>query len=48
MVIWDGKPRLVNVQALGDHTLIGMRMLVSHNLKIGVKDGGPVSIEPIP
>jgi clan AA aspartic protease len=48
VVIWNGKPRTVNVQALGGHNLIGMRMLASHDLAMRVTDGGPVSIDAVP
>ena len=48
IVIWNGKPRTVNVQALGGYNLIGMRMLASHDLAIRVSDGGTVSIDPVP
>ena len=41
-VIWNGRPRLIRVQALGDFTLVGMRLLAAHDLHIRVTDGGPV------
>ena len=47
-VIWNGKPRMIDVQALGGCTLIGMRLLAAHDLAIRVSDGGPVSIGPVP
>ena len=47
-VIWNGSPRMINVQALGKHTLIGMALLAGHDLAIRATDGGPVSIDAIP
>ena len=47
-VIWNGKPRRIEVQALGGYTLVGMRLLAGHDLSIRATDGGPVSIEAIP
>lgn len=48
IVIWNGKPRIINVQALGVHYLIGMGMLAGHDLAIRVSDGGAVQIDPVP
>jgi clan AA aspartic protease len=48
VVVWDGKPRPVDVHAMGAERLIGMRMLASHDLSICVQDGGPVSISFAP
>ena len=47
-VIWNGNPRMIEVQALGGHNLIGMKLLASHDLTMRVTDGGPVSIDPVP
>jgi clan AA aspartic protease len=47
-VIWEGKARSIEVHAMGNERLIGMRMLASHDLSIRVQDGGPVSISLIP
>ena len=47
-VIWNGKPRTIDVQALGNSTLIGMRLLAGHDVAIRATDGGPVSIAAIP
>ena len=47
-VIWNGKPRIIDIQALGGYALIGMRMLAGHDLAMQVTDGGPVSIDAIP
>jgi len=48
VVIWDGKPRTVDVHAMGVDRLIGMRMLASHDLAIRIQDGGVVSISFVP
>jgi clan AA aspartic protease len=48
VVIWNGRPRNINVQALGVHSLIGMAMLASHDLAVRVTDGGSVSIDAMP
>ena len=48
IVIWNGKPRTIDVQALGGYNLIGMRMLAGHELTIRATDGGPVSIDAVP
>src|SRR5207247_2335281 len=48
MVIWNGRPRTINVQALGNYNLIGMRLLAGHDLAIRATDGGSVSIDAIP
>ncbi len=48
MVIWNGNPRRIDVQALGGCTLIGMSLLAAHDLAIRVTDGGPVSIDTAP
>src|SRR5262245_2838350 len=38
IVIWEGKPRRVDVHAMGADRLVGMRLLVSHDLSIRVQD----------
>ncbi|MBI1832997.1 MAG: clan AA aspartic protease [Planctomycetes bacterium] len=48
VVIWNGHPRKVKVQALGVHSLIGMAMLASHDLNMRVTDGGSVRIDALP
>jgi len=47
-VIWNGKPRTINVQALGNYILIGMRLLAGYDVAIRATDGGLVSIDAIP
>jgi clan AA aspartic protease len=48
VVIWDGRPRRVDIHALGYEGTIGMAMLAGHDLAIRVTDGGTVSIGLIP
>ena len=42
--LWDGLPRYVEIGAVGDDPLIGMSMLVGHDLNVKVADGGRVTI----
>lgn len=48
IVIWNGKPRSITVQALGVHYLVGVQMLAGHDVAMPVTDGGAVSIDAIP
>lgn len=48
VVIWNGRPRTIDIQALGGYNLIGMKMLAGHDLAIRAIDGGPVSIDLVP
>ena len=46
-VLWDGQPRHVDTDALGDAgPLVGMALLDSHSLYAEVEDGGRVVIGP--
>ncbi|MGE3540493.1 MAG: hypothetical protein AB7N91_24015 [Candidatus Tectimicrobiota bacterium] len=47
-VIWDGRPRNILVEAADTDPLIGMALLYGHNVHIQVREGGRVSIEPLP
>ncbi|MGO9465167.1 MAG: clan AA aspartic protease [Isosphaeraceae bacterium] len=47
-VEWDGAWRPVLVSAVGDEALVGMRLLVGHELRIAVVPGGAVEINPLP
>lgn len=47
-VDWIGGWRPVLVSAVGEETLMGMRMLAGHQLKIEVEPGGAVEIVPRP
>jgi predicted aspartyl protease len=42
VVVWDGRPRKIDVHAGGVDQLIGMRMLAGHDVRMRVVDGGPV------
>ncbi|MBI2805760.1 MAG: clan AA aspartic protease [Planctomycetes bacterium] len=44
VVIWDGKPRRVDVHSMGTERILGMAMLAGHDLTMRVRDGGHVSI----
>jgi predicted aspartyl protease len=46
-VAWDGGWRPVLVSAVGDEALLGMRLLVGHQLRIEVVPGGAVEITPL-
>lgn len=48
IIVWDGKERLVEVDAADTDPLIGMGLLSGHSLSIQVKDGGMVRIEALP
>lgn len=43
---WDGVWKKIFVSAVGDETLLGMRLLAGHKLSVDVVPGGLVSIEP--
>lgn len=47
-VAWDGGWQPVLVYAVGDEVLLGMRLLVGHELRIAVVPGGVVEITPLP
>jgi clan AA aspartic protease len=47
-VAWDGAWRTVLVSAVGNESLLGMRLLAGHRLLIEVVPGGSVEISPIP
>lgn len=47
-VDWDGSPRRTLVQALGGVPLLGMELLVGHDVRIRAEAGGNVQIEAIP
>ena len=44
-VLWDGQPRYIEASALGDTPLVGMALLLDHNLSIDVESGGSVVIQ---
>jgi predicted aspartyl protease len=47
-VIWDGTPRRILVQAIDTPPLLGMALLVNHDLRVRVQAGGAVEIEAVP
>ncbi len=47
-VIWDGVPRQILIQAIDTAPLLGMALLVGHDLRVRVAVGGSVEIEAIP
>lgn len=47
-VDWLGGWRPVLVSAVGDESLLGMRLLAGHELRIAVVPGGVVEITPLP
>ncbi len=47
-VEWDGNWRTILVSAVGTETLMGMGLLVGHELRIEVVPGGEVEINSLP
>lgn len=47
-ITWDGHPRAVKVIAADSKPLLGMRVLRDHELRVVVRPGGTVTIQPIP
>jgi clan AA aspartic protease len=47
-VIWNGQPRLVEVDAAYSTPLIGTGLLERHRVTIDMIPGGTVTIDPIP
>lgn len=45
---WDAAWILVPVYVVGEETLIGMRLLAGHDVRIAVVPGGAVEITPFP
>ena len=43
--LWDGQPRYVETDAVGNTPLVGMSLLDEHDLSIQVRDGGSVVIQ---
>src|SRR2546421_559758 len=48
VVIWDGQPRRIDVDAVGASPIIGMKLLAGHEVRMRVVDGGPVWIDVVP
>ncbi len=47
-LLWDGRPRTVETEAVAAQPLVGMSLLRDHELRIQVVDGGPVEIAALP
>lgn len=47
-VLWDGQPRLVTVIEADTEPLLGMELLQGNRVTLDVREGGPVTIEPLP
>ena len=43
--LWDGLTRYVETGGVGDEPLVGMSMLIGHDLHVTVADGGRVTIQ---
>ena len=48
IVVWDGAPRSILVQAIDTTPLLGMALLVDFDLRVRVQIGGVVQIEAVP
>lgn len=48
IMIWDGKPRSIQVQAVEAMPLLGMRLIIGHELRIRIVPGGDVVVTAIP
>ena len=47
-VLWDGQPRMIEVEAAETEPLIGMALLAGHDLQMRVVPDGDVTITSIP
>jgi clan AA aspartic protease len=47
-IIWDGTPRPILIQAIDNVPLLGMALLVGHDLRARIEVGGLVQIEAMP
>ena len=48
VVLWDGQPRSIEVEAANTQPLVGMNLLHRHSLLMEVVNGGPVQISSLP
>lgn len=48
IVIWDGRPRAIVVTEIDAVPLLGMRLLIGHDLRARIAVGGSLEIEAIP
>ena len=46
--VWDGRDPTILIQAIDGVPLLGMALLVGHDLRVRVAAGGIVEVEPIP
>ena len=46
-VVWNGRPRYVDIDAVGVAPLVGMSLLDNHNLNVEVANGGRVVIQSL-
>jgi clan AA aspartic protease len=47
-VIWDGQTRRIQVQSVDAESLLGMELLLGHEVALRVAVGGQVTIPPTP
>jgi clan AA aspartic protease len=47
MVLWDGRPRSVEIEAADTQPLFGMNQLHRHSLRIEIQNGGRVEISSL-
>ncbi len=47
-MMWDGRPRTVEVETAETEPLVGMSLLDNHSLQIDVRTGGAVNIAALP
>ena len=48
VVLWDGQPRSIEVEAANTQPLVGMNLLHRHSLHMEVVNGGPLQISSLP
>ncbi len=48
IVVWDGEPRRIALDAAETDPLVGMALMYGYDLRIQVVDGGTVAIEALP
>jgi len=47
IVLWNDAEHLIRIQETAGMPLLGMRLLENHEIHIGVRDGGAVTILPL-
>jgi clan AA aspartic protease len=48
VVVWDGEPRRIAVDEADIDPLVGMSLLYGYELIVQAREGGTVSIQPLP